>query len=392
MKKVLEKIKNFFKLILEFLILVVKALAKIIKTKLKPFIKSKIYKFKIWYINENSVIKEEKLYKEKNFSGIIYSSYINKEYKTISGIPVIIEKDLNKKHFKINIRFKPILKSIKSFIVRIFKTIKEFFIKVFNKLKNLKKERTEKKQQEEKELKEKTELILLKEDKDDETYNVLEDDEDIYEGYSPFRIIVFVLILLLALFGIFYAVKSMVDSHNHYVSKEVTTKQNNFDIKERIIYDGVIYRVNKVDTSMGTKYKKPKDGNHFIIIEIEFINSANKTKKYSYKNWKLEDSKKDETGRVFTPINVDTALYSGKLVVGAKKKGTIVFEKEITETNLKLNFYNDNKVKKIESLEKKEEPVEEETKDVVEIKEEVIKPNFTISIKLPKQEIEVSDN
>lgn len=66
--------------------------------------------------------------------------------------------------------------------------------------------------------------------------------------------------------------------------------------------------------------------------------SKNKVK-YSYRNWKMLNSKGEESSRVFTPVNADSALYSGYLVVGGSKTGTLVFEQPKDDSNLYLQFY-----------------------------------------------------
>ena len=94
-------------------------------------------------------------------------------------------------------------------------------------------------------------------------------------------------------------------------------------MEETINYNDTDYKIMKVETSKGNNYKKPKDGNQFLIVTIYIKNNSDKKVPYSYANWTMTNSKKEEKKRVFSSINVDTALYSGNLVSGGIKTGSI---------------------------------------------------------------------
>ena len=112
-----------------------------------------------------------------------------------------------------------------------------------------------------------------------------------------------------------------------------------FNLNQRIKYDDIVYSITNVEEIEGTEYRQPKDGNRFIMVTIEMQNSGKDKVKYSYRNWRMNNSSGNSVARIFTPSNADTALYSGYLVVGAKKSGTLVFEQPKDDNNLYLEFY-----------------------------------------------------
>ena len=112
-------------------------------------------------------------------------------------------------------------------------------------------------------------------------------------------------------------------------------------------------------------YKHFTNAENTIVVG-EKATTDNKIQ-YSYKNWTMSNSKEEEETRIFTSINVDTALYSGDLVIGGIKKGSMVFEQPKNDDKLRLNFYD---------LKKDEEGNEVIDKD---------KKIFSVSIKVPEE-------
>ena len=154
------------------------------------------------------------------------------------------------------------------------------------------------------------------------------------------KYMILIVILILLLLGINKFITSLLFQNYNAI---VVTKQDNpqvFEMKEKINYNEVIYQVKKVETSKGTEFKKPKEGNQFLIIYLKIINISEEKIRYSNKSWKMENSNEEETKRIFTPIDIKTALYSDNLPIGAEKEGTLVFEEPIDDQNLKLNFYD----------------------------------------------------
>lgn len=112
-----------------------------------------------------------------------------------------------------------------------------------------------------------------------------------------------------------------------------------FEIGDKITYKKVNYTVLNVETSNGTKYRKPKKDNHFLIVTIKIENESDNKIKYSYENWKMINSLENETSRIVTAINAGKSLTSGSLVSNGEKIGSLVFEEPIGDENLQLKFY-----------------------------------------------------
>lgn len=117
------------------------------------------------------------------------------------------------------------------------------------------------------------------------------------------------------------------------------TRDKVFTMKDVISYNDVDYRIMKVETSMGNSYKSPKEGNQFLIVTVYIKNNSSKKVSYSYENWTMSNSKGEEKKRFFSSINVDDALYSGQLVIGGIKTGSMVFEQPINDSKLRMNYY-----------------------------------------------------
>ena len=159
------------------------------------------------------------------------------------------------------------------------------------------------------------------------------------------------------------------DDDSKVVLGEKATNKKLFNMNEIINYKGVNYEVVKVETSEGNSYKSPKEGNIFLIVTIKIENNTPNKINYSYKNWTMSNSTQEEEKRIFTSINVGTALYSGKLVIGGIKTGSMVFEQPKDDDKLKLNYYE-------LKTEKGEEDIDKEKKV------------FSVSIKIPEKQEE----
>ena len=162
-------------------------------------------------------------------------------------------------------------------------------------------------------------------------------------------------------------------------SKEITlsekaTKEKVFGMDDIINYNGVEYKIVKVEKSEGNNYKAPKEGYEFLIVTIYIKNNTGNKVSYSYENWTMSNSKNEENKRIFTSINVDTALYSGELVIGGIKTGSMVFEQPINDQKLKMNFYE----------------LKEDENGNEEIDES--KRIFSISVKVPKEDKEKNND
>lgn len=198
------------------------------------------------------------------------------------------------------------------------------------------------------------------------------------------KIIKYCLIVLgicLFVFLIVFGIRKIFHVSDVYIVKE-GTYNNVFDMNQKIKYKDVIYSVTDAYVSYGTEYKSPKDGNYYVVVTIDFENDSNDKIRYSHKDWKMINSLGEESSRVFTPVNVSTALYSGNLVVGGKKTGSLVFEEPEDDENLLLNYYeyNDMPHGSLENFEVDE--VEDDDSQVEEVK-----PVFQIRIKIPEDSL-----
>ena len=166
-----------------------------------------------------------------------------------------------------------------------------------------------------------------------------------------------------------------VDAYKDLTSEEKTlaigeqaTTDKIFSMGDLITYKGVDYKVVKVETSEGNSYKAPKEGNEFLIVTIYMKNNTGEKVPYSYVNYTMSNSNGEEKTRIFTSINVKDALYSGNLVIGGIKTGSMVFEQPKDDPKLRINFYE---LKKADNGE-----------DVIDYSKKV----FSVSIKVPSKE------
>lgn len=136
-----------------------------------------------------------------------------------------------------------------------------------------------------------------------------------------------------------YIYEDLAENSIQVVKGEKATTDKIFSMNDVITYNDVDYKIVKIETSKGNNYKTPKEGHQFLIVTVYIKNNSDKKVEYSYENWTMSNSKEEEKKRIFTSINVDTALYSGELVVGGIKIGSMVFEQPINDKKLKLNYY-----------------------------------------------------
>lgn len=195
---------------------------------------------------------------------------------------------------------------------------------------------------------------------------IVKNIKNIIKSKKSITIIAIVLVLLSSTY---IAYEYYFDDDSKVVLGEKATNEKLFNINEMITYKGVNYEVVKVETSEGNSYKSPKEGNIFLIVTIKIENNTPSKINYSYKNWTMSNSTQEEEKRIFTSINVGNALYSGKLVVGGIKTGSMVFEQPKDDNKLKLNYYE-------LKTEKGEEDIDKEKKV------------FSVSIKIPKKQEE----
>lgn len=165
----------------------------------------------------------------------------------------------------------------------------------------------------------------------------------IFNNKLSYRVLTLAIGCLIVLgFGSYFAIdvyKNFTNAENIVVVGEKATTEKIFGMGDLISYNGVDYKVMKVETSEGNNYKSPKEGNQFLIVTVYMKNNSPDKIQYNYKNWTMSNSSGAEEKRIFTSINVDTALYSGDLVIGGIKTGSMVFEQPIKDPKLRMNFY-----------------------------------------------------
>lgn len=128
-----------------------------------------------------------------------------------------------------------------------------------------------------------------------------------------------------------------------------------FNMSETIEYQGMKYQVVAAERSKGTAYKTPKDGYEFIVVTLRLENTSDEKQKYDNKSWRLKNSVGQETGKIFLPIKDHPTLYSGSLVIGGQKTGSLVFEQLLEDPELELNFYDEEEIAKNEKLPEEEQ-------------------------------------
>ena len=181
--------------------------------------------------------------------------------------------------------------------------------------------------------------------------------------------------ILLVVLGLGYYIApdiyaNLTGNPKSVVVSEKATRDKVFSMDEVINYNGVDYKIVKVETSDGNSYKQPKDGNEFLIVTVYIKNNTGDKISYDYKNWTMSNSKGEEKKRIFTSINVNDALYSGELVIGGIKTGSMVFEQPKNDKKLKMNFYELKK--------------DEKGNDVIDESKRV----FSVSVKAPDRDKE----
>lgn len=200
--------------------------------------------------------------------------------------------------------------------------------------------------------------------------NFIKNSKVLNDRFSVRILMIFVIGLLVFGIGTYFLVdvyRSVINADNKVVVGEKATTDKIFGMGDLITYKGVDYKVVKVETSKGNSYKAPKEGNQFLIVTVYVKNNTGEKIPYSYKNWTMSNSLGDEETRIFTSVNVDTALYSGDLVIGGIKTGSMVFEQPIKDPKLRMNFYELKKDKKGE--------------DVIDREKKI----FSVSVKIPEK-------
>lgn len=194
----------------------------------------------------------------------------------------------------------------------------------------------------------------------------------IFKNMVSSRLLITVSVSIVFVFTVSYfgmdIYKNYASADDTVVVGEKATTEKIFSMGDLITYDGVDYKILNVRTSSGNSYKAPKEGNEFLIVTVYIKNNTSEKVPYSYTNWTMSNSQGGEESRIFTSINVDDALYSGELVIGGVKIGSMVFEQPKDDPKLRMNFYELTK--------------DENGDDVINSSKKV----FSVSIKVPDEQ------
>lgn len=236
---------------------------------------------------------------------------------------------------------------------------------------------------------------ILEEEKKDKKTKELTKASKIYLVKKQMKVrkvtnlFVFVLIFLLASYFIFSFIHSF-DDNSYKVKGNENINEVSFNIGDIINYKEIKYTVNSYKLSTGTAYKKPKAGNRYIIVGLSLENNSDKKYHYSGTYFTMLNEKGEEVNRIISPVNAGEDLYSGNLVVGGKKDGSLVFEVPAKDKELYLQYYDQEELdtylellKEEEDKEKdKEEKKEKDKKEEQEEKKEIKKPTPKFRVKI----------
>lgn len=125
---------------------------------------------------------------------------------------------------------------------------------------------------------------------------------------------------------------------NNLVTDASGNEKYDFDLNEVVIYNDVTYNVGNVEYIS-------VDGNddmHNVVVTVNIKNNSSAEIEYNILDWVLLNSLEEESFSVFSSIDSETTLGSGKLSAGEYVTGTILFVQSINEKDLKLAFLNDS--------------------------------------------------
>ncbi len=189
----------------------------------------------------------------------------------------------------------------------------------------------------------------------------------------------FIFLTILILIILFLGIKffNKIDDMGYIVNGDEKINEVTFNMGDVITYKDISYIITKVETSTGTAYKKPKAGNHYLIVSLSLENKSDSKHHYSGTYFTMLDGIGNETNRIISPVNAGEDLYSGDLVIGGKKEASLVFETKKEEKDLYLQYYDPDDLEKVEQQEQNEDNKQEEEEEIVKIT-----PKFRVKIKV----------
>ncbi|MGL4760714.1 MAG: DUF4352 domain-containing protein [Sarcina sp.] len=118
----------------------------------------------------------------------------------------------------------------------------------------------------------------------------------------------------------------------------VTQEKKEYKVGDVVDIDGMKLKVDKVTTSGGNEFDKPKEGNEFVIVDLTITNDSKGNISYNPFDYSMKNSKGQITAQTFSTMNSDTALSSGELSQGGTVTGSIIFEAPKADAGLKLLY------------------------------------------------------
>lgn len=115
-------------------------------------------------------------------------------------------------------------------------------------------------------------------------------------------------------------------------------KQNTIPSGKHAEYDDRTVFIKSVEKSDGSGYDKPKQGKHFVIVEVSIENKGKTNFNYSNMDFKMMNSNKQLDYPCYSEINEDTKIQHGELAPGGKVEGTICYEEPVDDNKLYLQY------------------------------------------------------
>ncbi|WP_018922117.1 DUF4352 domain-containing protein [Salsuginibacillus kocurii] len=111
-----------------------------------------------------------------------------------------------------------------------------------------------------------------------------------------------------------------------------------FSVGDTVEHNDYALTVNEVETSSGTEFESPGEGNEYVIVHVTIDNDGEDQISYNPYHFSIQDSNGNITDQAFTTVDSDTSLSSGDLAPGGTVSGTIAFEAPADDPELELIF------------------------------------------------------
>lgn len=115
-----------------------------------------------------------------------------------------------------------------------------------------------------------------------------------------------------------------------------TTAKKVYKVGDKISWDGKEITITDVDRNFKAKYSKPKSGKEFVKVTINLSNESNKDISASPFSFKMQDSTGSKGTLESCTYSLSDTFDLATLVPGGSKKGSIVFEVNKDDTDLRL--------------------------------------------------------